>query len=510
VAHYARVLELPDGVDLLELPCVQAVAPGLGINRVLSHVAQARSLKEAGNQAFNEGHIEQACALYTQAIAVLNSTPEGHALVVPGHDDNSLLKAECLGNRSHAMCSASDGDVAKCEAALEDALAAIQVDPSYAKGYVRKATALDALGRPQEAASARSTAMKRSETKVKNETGGSTAYIDDSKFTDLVDDGSDPLSKELTSKELDEISSVPSKLFSNYHDRLLKGIEKAARRGMVRLQLALLVRAGNAYLSVVKDEDILTTPVAKRKGRKKLLQSIYNAGVDLAGEAQSIAHGRHESMLCRRFFKTSLAILKHIPRTFGFAYSSFSCNYGIFCRDEGSVTEAIAAFEVSCSFDNGDALVELGSALASGLMSGKACGRDIPRAKELLQRAKVATLPPPCDYRKRQVFEAELIIAGVEGKQARGEQPFQVIQAQFYNPEPAPGPTTALNESDSPAAQCLQCGSCAGLKRCGGCKRVFFCGTECLRAAWKGHKKECKQWREEALAEEEESGESGE
>ena len=129
---------------------------------------------------------------------------------------------------------------------------------------------------------------------------------------------------------------------------------------MVRLQLALLMRAGNAYLSIVKDEDILTTPVNERKGRRKLLQSIYNAGVDLAGEAQSIAHGRHESKLCRRFFKTSLAILKHTPRTFGIAYASFSCNYGIFCRDEGSVTEAIAAFEVSCSFDNGDALVELG------------------------------------------------------------------------------------------------------------------------------------------------------
>ena len=276
---------------------------------------------------------------------------------------------------------------------------------------------------------------------------------------------------------------------------------------MLRLQLALLMRAGNTYLSIVKDEDILKTPVAKRKRRMKLLQSIYNAGVDLAGEAQSIAHGRHEFMLCRRFFKTSLAILKHVPRTYGFAYASFSCNYGILCRDEGSVTEAIAAFEVACSFDNGDALVELGCALATGMMSDKECDRDLPRAKELLQRAKVATLPPPCEYRKNQITEAEIIIAGIEAMQSLGRKPFQVIRA--YPAEPAPGPTIALNESDSPVAQCLQCGSCAGLKRCGGCKRVFFCGTECLRAAWKGHKKECKQWREEALAEDQsEEGES--
>lgn len=43
-------------------------------------------------------------------------------------------------------------------------------------------------------------------------------------------------------------------------------------------------------------------------------------------------------------------------------------------------------------------------------------------------------------------------------------------------------------------ALCHQCGSAReGLQMCGGCKSLWFCGKECLTAAWKaGHKQECK------------------
>lgn len=42
-------------------------------------------------------------------------------------------------------------------------------------------------------------------------------------------------------------------------------------------------------------------------------------------------------------------------------------------------------------------------------------------------------------------------------------------------------------------AMCSHCGSAReGLQLCGGCRSLWFCGKECLAAAWKGgHKQEC-------------------
>jgi hypothetical protein len=34
----------------------------------------------------------------------------------------------------------------------------------------------------------------------------------------------------------------------------------------------------------------------------------------------------------------------------------------------------------------------------------------------------------------------------------------------------------------------------AGLKKCAGCLKVFFCGPACIRAHWPAHKAECKRW----------------
>lgn len=41
--------------------------------------------------------------------------------------------------------------------------------------------------------------------------------------------------------------------------------------------------------------------------------------------------------------------------------------------------------------------------------------------------------------------------------------------------------------------QCLYCRGDAELKLCGGCRRVYFCGTECQRAAHVLHKLDCKK-----------------
>jgi hypothetical protein len=40
----------------------------------------------------------------------------------------------------------------------------------------------------------------------------------------------------------------------------------------------------------------------------------------------------------------------------------------------------------------------------------------------------------------------------------------------------------------------------AGLKKCAGCLRVFFCGPACIRTHWPVHKAECKRWSDERKA----------
>ncbi|KAJ1487332.1 hypothetical protein T484DRAFT_1787091, partial [Baffinella frigidus] len=51
------------------------------------------------------------------------------------------------------------------------------------------------------------------------------------------------------------------------------------------------------------------------------------------------------------------------------------------------------------------------------------------------------------------------------------------------------------------APACGQCGvEKAGMMRCSGCLRVYFCGRECQVAAWKGHKKACNLSKEGSVA----------
>jgi ankyrin repeat protein len=40
----------------------------------------------------------------------------------------------------------------------------------------------------------------------------------------------------------------------------------------------------------------------------------------------------------------------------------------------------------------------------------------------------------------------------------------------------------------------------AGLKKCAGCLKVFFCGPACIRAHWPAHKAECMRWGDERKA----------
>ena len=97
-------------------------------------------LKSRGNGAFKVKSMREALVLYTRAIEL---TPDDPAL---------------RGNSSMVQLQLGD-----FEAALADAQEAVRLDASWAKGYYRKAQALEKLGRYDEASFAMEEAIRRTD-----------------------------------------------------------------------------------------------------------------------------------------------------------------------------------------------------------------------------------------------------------------------------------------------------------------------------------------------------------
>lgn len=96
---------------------------------VESSQAIADQKKAAANELFTAGKFEEAEALYTEALELAEAA----------------FRVVLLTNRSAARIGSK-----KYELALEDAEAALALDPSWLKAYYRKATAFEGLQRPDE------------------------------------------------------------------------------------------------------------------------------------------------------------------------------------------------------------------------------------------------------------------------------------------------------------------------------------------------------------------------
>ncbi|GAA5860891.1 hypothetical protein JCM1840_001998 [Sporobolomyces johnsonii] len=109
---------------------------------------EAEKAKEAGNALFKSGDYEGAIAKYSEAI------------------DLAPTSFFLLGNRALTSLKLASPAYAS---ALADASRALELAPTWAKGYVRKGEALEGLGRVGEAVEAFEEAVKRGTGTVKTE-----------------------------------------------------------------------------------------------------------------------------------------------------------------------------------------------------------------------------------------------------------------------------------------------------------------------------------------------------
>jgi tetratricopeptide (TPR) repeat protein len=95
-----------------------------------------KDAKDAGNRLLKEGRLEEALPEYGRAIELCGS-------------DRRKEAAVCYSNRSLALTKLD-----RFEEALSDAIEAVKLDPTYAKGHFRKGKALEGLGRDEDASKA--------------------------------------------------------------------------------------------------------------------------------------------------------------------------------------------------------------------------------------------------------------------------------------------------------------------------------------------------------------------
>lgn len=95
-------------------------------NLTEANVRRAKEKKVGGGEAFQNGEYFQAGVFYTEAIQLA--------------PDDKEITSTCLANR--AACNLKLG---RLEEALDDANAAIAIDPKYTKGWFRKGVALHAM-----------------------------------------------------------------------------------------------------------------------------------------------------------------------------------------------------------------------------------------------------------------------------------------------------------------------------------------------------------------------------
>lgn len=122
------VLPLPTGVPLMpggKAP--STLSAPVGVSPQQAEIL-AEELKKEGNQLYNDGQLEAAEMVYSEAIKY---APKNHIL---------------FSNRS--MCY---GKLGRYVDALTDAKTVVAMMPTWAKGFARLAAALEALGKYQEA-----------------------------------------------------------------------------------------------------------------------------------------------------------------------------------------------------------------------------------------------------------------------------------------------------------------------------------------------------------------------
>ncbi|WZN65528.1 hypothetical protein HKI87_12g70870 [Chloropicon roscoffensis] len=405
-----------------------------GVNRAVvvnmrSYVDVARKYKEEGNEKYKAKDYEGAIAKYTEGVEILSTRNAGSTTE---DGDLNRMKAECLCNRSliHLLVARDDeGNYGHDGAvtALEDASAAVTLDPTYSKAYLRKAAALDALGRTTAAKACRASAKRRDQN-ASAEAAARAAPEDNESFTDLAD-GRDPLDfvgkgpasdKEIRIRYAEQ--GQPLRLLSilcnigsgnNMGQTIERARQKELRRGKKRLYYAISMRVAMSYLSTV------TGVLQLERMNSEGLPPYPSLGCALTDAhhgfdpAVQYAYGHGDSELAERFYRVFLPKFQEAYDMMEAAgnsekdwltLSSTYTNCGLVKRNLSKSEEALEMFEKGAEYGNSDAMVEAGLILLYGACGSAKARQDLPLSKKYLKMALEADFPP-CDYRVMQAKE---------------------------------------------------------------------------------------------------------
>eukprot|EP00559_Dactyliosolen_fragilissimus_P008059 CAMPEP_0184869788 /NCGR_PEP_ID=MMETSP0580-20130426/35271_1 /TAXON_ID=1118495 /ORGANISM="Dactyliosolen fragilissimus" /LENGTH=590 /DNA_ID=CAMNT_0027371499 /DNA_START=8 /DNA_END=1780 /DNA_ORIENTATION=+ len=135
---------------------VYASMPNLDIDAI---VKDCEAQKAKGNESFKGGEYAQAILLYTIALDRAAELPDANASKSSAYEKSLtqpfFARHIVLSNRSASFLK-----LGHHEKALEDAIKAERLDPTYVKGIFRKGLALHAMGRYDEAITALAAALK--------------------------------------------------------------------------------------------------------------------------------------------------------------------------------------------------------------------------------------------------------------------------------------------------------------------------------------------------------------
>ena len=151
---------------------------------------------------------------------------------------------------------------------------------------------------------------------------------------------------------------------------------------------------------------------------------------------------------------------------------------------------AVPPFSAADAYAAAEAALARALALAPDVFYLLAQQTEPPGWHAAAELAAVAALPPA-----ERAATVAALVASAAWRAAPGARAWLLTAGAA-----APATARASVYHKCGRATCLRSGPAAALKRCTGCRAVFFCSAACYTAAWPAHKADCARLKAVATA----------